>query len=129
MYTFFLIFQKPRQVFAKETVALKPVTTFKSQIDATTAIVTKETSSICGALIGALIIVIILFVMYLTAPLEKMLRNAKKIVKMSSEEEENKNYGPIVEKASQDIHRSGKHNFENPISSYHLITIKLCLLL
>ena len=93
-------------VFSNQELAYEPINSLKTNINNTTAAVTITTVAICVALIGIELIIIITLVIYLTRPLEKMRAISADIVRMSALEEENKDYGKIVEDAYLDLTRT-----------------------
>jgi hypothetical protein len=93
-------------VFSEEKLVNQPWISVQDNISTTTYSVTIRTIIIACVIIGVDLLLIVLFVYYLVRPLDYMTRLSNQVVRLSAEDEDNKDYSAIIDKASLDSSRS-----------------------
>ena len=92
-------------VFTNKHDAQAPVRALNSKITTTTNQVMPRTVIIVCATVGAVIVAVYLLVLYITRPLEVMRKISEDMVHISAEEEEERDYAPLVRAAFNNLGR------------------------
>jgi hypothetical protein len=93
-------------VFAQASLADEPSVTVTKNIDSTTNTVTIRTVIIACAIIGFDLVLIFFFANYLLEPLQKMTKLSQDVIRMQAEDEENRDYSGIIERAFLNLKRT-----------------------
>lgn len=93
-------------VFAQRYEAEYPLHALKTSIDSTTSSVSVEIAVTIGITVGVVMALVCVFVHYITSPLETMRAISERIIHMAAEDEENKDYSDLVQRAFFNLSRS-----------------------
>ena len=93
-------------VFSQKSQALKPLNSLQTQIDGTTADVTTRTIITIAATAAVVLIVISFLVLYIVKPFEVMRSTSKEIIRISTEEEDLRDYSTLVDDAYFNLTRT-----------------------
>ncbi len=93
-------------VFSQKSQAMKPLNSLQTQIDGTTSDVTTRT--IITIVVTAVVVLIVIFflVLYIVKPFEVMRSTSKEIIRISTEEEDLKDYSTLVDDAYFNLTRT-----------------------
>lgn len=93
-------------VFSQKSLAEHPLTALQDNIDTTTSSVSTSTVIIVCVTIGAVMLLCFLLILYITHPLNVMRSISADIVKLSAEEEDQRDYTDVLSRAYYNITRS-----------------------
>ena len=93
-------------VFAQRSLALKSLDTLNTNIAVTTSFIVQTTCIIIAATVAATLVLVFLIIQYMSAPLEGMLRLSEELIQMSAEDDENKDYRSILQRAYRNLDRT-----------------------
>jgi len=93
-------------VFSQKSQAMKPLNSLQAQIDGTTSDVTTRTIITIAATAAVVLIVISFLVLYIVKPFEVMRSTSKEIIRISTEEEDLRDYSNLVDDAYFNLTRT-----------------------
>jgi hypothetical protein len=93
-------------VFSQKSQSLKPLNSLQTQIDGTTSNVTTRTIITIVVTAAVVLIVIFFLVLYIVKPFEVMRSTSKEIIRISTEEEDLRDYSTLVDDAYFNLTRT-----------------------
>jgi len=93
-------------VFSQKSQAMKPLNSLQAHIDGTTSDVTTRTIITIAATAAVVLIVISFLVLYIVKPFEVMRSTSKEIIRISTEEEDLRDYSTLVDDAYFNLTRT-----------------------
>jgi hypothetical protein len=93
-------------VFSEKSLAEKPLVSLERNINETTYYVSQSTFIIVGITIGAVMVLVSLMLWYIVGPLNNMRKISAELIRLSTEEEENRDYSNVLQDAYHNISRS-----------------------
>lgn len=110
-------------VFSQRSLVDIPLNSLSDHIDTTTNSISTETIIIVCVTLGAVMMVVIGLVLYITYPLEIMQSICSEVVKISAEDEDHRDYTEVVQKAYVNLSRTDEVGLL-ALDYYHI----LCML-